>query len=264
MRRGLWRLVLLCVFLIEPRLGLAQAPIRFSPPTPQSGASISVTFTEAYDCAAMAPVLAASSATSFTFESTKTDGVVNCPQIPFPMPTTSSFPISLGVLAAGSYDVTWDIYLRHVADGSKTLVYHATASLAVAPGSLTISPGFTGNWYDPAGSGHGFSVEVLSGNLMLAEWYAFAPDGGQAWIAATGPITGNSAVLQGYIPVGAGGRFPPHFDPVQLSNQFWGTITFVFSDCNAGQVSWQPAIDGYSAGWMPITRLTMPAGLSCP
>jgi hypothetical protein len=263
MRYGPWQLMLLCILFVGPRLGLAQT-IGFSPSTPKSGDPISVTFTEPFDCAALTPVLTASSSSSFTFASTKTDGIVNCPQIPVPPPTTSEFVVKLGILAAGTYDVTWNTYLRHVSDGTTVLVSSTTGSLVVAPGSVVISPGFTGNWFDPDSSGHGFSIEVLPGNTMLAEWYVFAPDGGQAWIAALGPITGNSAVLQGYFPAGPGGRFPPHFDPAQLSNQYWGTVTFVFGDCNAGQVSWQPAIDGYSSGWMPITRLTMPAGLTCP
>ena len=262
MRCGPWQLALLCILLAEPRLGLSQT-FEFSPPTPKSGESITVTFTEPVDCAPP-PLLTASSAGSFTFESTQTDGVVHCPFIPSPPPMSSSFPVSLGVLAAGSYEVTWNFYLRHTADGTTTFLGKLSGPLVVAPGSLQISAGFTGNWFDPASSGHGFSIEVLPDNVMLAQWYAFAPEGGQAWISAMGPITGNSAVLQGYFPVGPGGRFPPQFNPGQLSNQFWGTITFVFSDCNTGQVSWQSAIDGYGSGWLPITRLTMPAGLSCP
>jgi len=263
MRGSLRQLTFSCILLIAPSVGLPQT-FEFSPPAPKSGESITVTFSRPYDCTAITPVLEASSANSFTFKSTQTDGLVQCPQIPSPLPKTSSFPVSLGVLAAGKYDVTWNFYLHHTADGTTTFLGKVSGPLVVAPGSLLISPGFTGNWFDPASSGHGFSIEVLPGNSMLAEWYVFAPDGGQTWISAMGPITGNSAVLQGYFPVGAGGRFPPQFNPGQLSNQFWGTITFVFSDCNSGQASWQSAIDGYGSGWLPITRLTMPAGLSCP
>ena len=263
MRRGLWQLTLLYALLIAPRFGLPQT-FEFSPSAPKSGEPVTVTFIRSYDCTAITPVLAASSANSFTFQSTATDGLVQCPQIPSPLPKTSSFRVSLGVLAAGTYDVTWNFYLRHTSDGTTTFLGKVSGPLLVAPGSLLISPGFTGNWFNPDSSGHGFSIEVLPDNVMLAEWYAFAPEGGQAWIAAMGPITGNSAVLQGYFPTGPGGRFPPQFNPGQLSNQLWGTITFVFSDCNSGQVSWQSAIDGYGSGWLPITRLTMPAGLSCP
>jgi streptogramin lyase len=130
--------------------------------------------------------------------------------------------------------------------------------------NVTISAGFTGNWFEPAEAGYGFSIEVLPNNEMLAQWYVFAPNGGQSWIVATGPITGNTAVLQGYQPVGPGGRFPPSFNGSQLQKQPWGTITFTFTDCNDGTVSWQPTAAGYTNGSIPISRLTMPAGLTCP
>lgn len=130
--------------------------------------------------------------------------------------------------------------------------------------AFSIGPGMTGSWFNPAQDGHGFSVEVLPGNRILANWYVYAPNGGATWIAATGPINGATATLQGYQKVGSGGRFPPDFDPSGLQNLFWGTLTFTFTDCNTGQVSWQPVVAGYAGGSMPITRLTMPAGLSCP
>jgi hypothetical protein len=140
----------------------------------------------------------------------------------------------------------------------------ATYRPSLAASAFSIGPGITGNWFDHNQSGHGFSIEVLPGNSMLAQWYVFAPNGGQAWIIATGPISGNSAVLQGFFPVGSGGRFPPNFDPSRVQNQAWGAITFTFTDCNNGQVNWQPIVAGYTSGSMPITRLTLPAGLSCP
>jgi len=129
---------------------------------------------------------------------------------------------------------------------------------------FAIGPGMTGNWYDAGESGHGFSVEVLPNNQMLAEWFVFAPDGGPAWIVASGPISGASAVLHGFQAVGAGGRFPPNFDQAQVQKQAWGDLTFTFTDCNTGDVSWQPIAAGYTGGSIPIKRLTLPAGLSCP
>jgi len=132
-----------------------------------------------------------------------------------------------------------------------------------APG-VPITPGFTGNWYDPSQSGHGFSIEVLPNNQMLADWYVFAPNGGQSWIVAMGPISGNTAVLQASQAVGPGGQFPPNFNPARVNAKAWGTITVTFTDCNNGQASWQPTAAGYTSGSMPIARLTQPAGLSCP
>jgi hypothetical protein len=148
--------------------------------------------------------------------------------------------------------------------GERMQALIATYRPSLLAWAFSIGSGMTGNWFDPGESGHGFSVEILPGNQMLAQWYVFAPNGGPVWIVATGPITGNTAVLQGYQAVGAGGRFPPNFDPTQLQSQLWGTLTFTFSDCHNGQVSWQPVVAGYASGSIPITRLTMPAGLTCP
>ena len=130
--------------------------------------------------------------------------------------------------------------------------------------AFTIGPGITGNWFDPAQSGHGVIVEVLAGNQMLVDWFVFAPQGGPTWIVASGTIDGNSAVLQAFQESGSGGRFPPNFDPTQLHSNPWGTLTLTFADCNNGQMAWQPTAPGYTSGSMPITRLTQPAGLACP
>ena len=130
--------------------------------------------------------------------------------------------------------------------------------------AFSIGPGITGNWFNPNESGHGFSIEVLPGNQMLAQWYVYSPQGGPVWIVATGAINGAMATLQGYRKVGVGGRFPPNFEPGQVQDQLWGTITFAFSDCNSGRVDWQSVVAGFASGSMPIVRLTMPAGLTCP
>jgi len=267
MHRDHCKQIFVCVLFSFCHLAFAQ--ITFVPQAPTGGEMVAVTFTEPFNCAARQPALTASSTGSFTFTSTLPSGIVQCPQIPFPIPENSSFTISLGLLSAGTYTVTWNYYLDQAPEPPR-LLSSESASLVVAAGAgaLVLSPGFTGNWYSPNSSGHGFSIEVLPGNVLLAQWFVFAPGGGQAWIEATGPIVGNGAVLQAYYPAGSGGRFPPYFDPAQLENKFWGTISLAFTDCNTGQVSWLPAAaaytSGYTGGSMPITRLTMPAGLSCP
>ena len=265
MHRDFCKLGLVCVFVFFARSGIAQS-ITFSPPAPTADETVVATLSQPFNCAAPQPELTASSADSLTFSSILPNGIVNCGVIPFPPPTRSSFDVSLGSLLAGTYAITWNIYLSQ-SPAAPTLLSSTSASLVVLPGvvsGVAISAGFTGNWFDPSQSGHGFSIEVLPGNMMLAEWFVFAPYGGQTWIVATGPITGNAAVLQGYYPVGAGGLFPPNFNPSQLQNQPWGTVTFTFTDCNSGHVSWLPTVAGYTGGSIPITRLTMPAGLSCP
>lgn len=159
--------------------------------------------------------------------------------------------VDFGVLAPGTYTVNWS--------------YPAlSGTYTVGQGAFRIGPGISGNWFDPGQSGQGFILEVQHDNTLLADWFTFAPGNGQAWIVAMGPISGNTVVLQAYQAGGPGGRFYPNFDPAGIQNQFWGTITFSFADCNNGSVSWQPVVAGYVAGSMPIQRLTLPAGLACP
>jgi hypothetical protein len=129
---------------------------------------------------------------------------------------------------------------------------------------FAIGPGITGNWFDSSQNGHGFSIEVLPSNQLLAEWYVFDSQGRRDWIIGAGPIAGNTATVIGAHTSGNGAYFPPNFDPTQIQNTLWGTITFTFTDCNNGTVAWQPVETGYTAGSIPINRLTIPAGLTCP
>jgi hypothetical protein len=126
-----------------------------------------------------------------------------------------------------------------------------------------IGPGFTGAWFDPAQSGHGLFIEVLPNNHLLAGWFAFNPAGTeQAWFVGVGTYSGNTASITA-VSLPTGGRWIPNFDPNQVVNNLWGTLTFTFTDCNHGKVDFSSTL-GYGAGSMNLTRLTLPAGLSCP
>jgi hypothetical protein len=126
-----------------------------------------------------------------------------------------------------------------------------------------IGPGITGSWYDPAQSGHGLLIEVLPDNRFYAAWFAFNPAGTQqAWFTGVGSYSGNTATITS-VEQPAGGRWIPNFDPSQIVRNAWGTLTFTFTDCNHGTVNFNSMI-GYGTGSMNLTRLTLPAGLSCP
>jgi hypothetical protein len=160
--------------------------------------------------------------------------------------------VDFGILPPAIYTVNWNFPAL-------------SGTYSVVANGFRAGPGITGNWFDPAQSGQGLVLEVQRDNTLLAEWFTFAPGGGQAWIIASGPINGNTAVLQAWQTGGAGARFFPNFDPAGVHNEYWGTLTLVFSDCNKATAAWQPVDDnGYSAGSIGIERLTLPAGLSCP
>ena len=131
--------------------------------------------------------------------------------------------------------------------------------------NVPIGPGITGVWIDPAQSGHGFIIEILPGEplRMAARWYVFEPLGGPTWIAADGVVSGGKAVLTGYRITGSGARFASNFDPANVQEEPWGTLTFSFKDCNHGSVEWLSSLPGYGSGAMDLVRLTLPAGLTC-
>ena len=123
-----------------------------------------------------------------------------------------------------------------------------------------LDSGYTGTWYDPAQSGHGIFIEILPGNLLLAYWFTFTPQGQQAWFGGVGPITGNTAAVS--VVQTQGGRFIPNFDPAQVTNLPWGTLNFTFTDCQTGKVDFNSTV-GFGIGSMTLKRLTSPAGLFC-
>jgi hypothetical protein len=127
----------------------------------------------------------------------------------------------------------------------------------------SIGPGFTGSWYDPTQIGHGLFVEVLPDNRFLAAWFTFNPAGTQqAWFLGVGTYEGDTATVSSVLQP-TGGRWIPNFDPSHVTNSPWGTLTFTFTDCNHGKVEFASSV-GYGAGSMNLTRLTQPAGLTCP
>lgn len=146
----------------------------------------------------------------------------------------------------------------------------ASASVSIAGdgggnGGFAIGAGITGTWVDSAGSGAaGFGIEVLAGNMMVAEWYTYGAQGGQAYIGGVGPYSGNRAIIDGFQIVGPGAQFPPYFNPGLTQTVPWGRMMFTFIDCTHAHVDWAPLQPGYANGGLDLIRLTTPLGSSCP
>jgi plastocyanin len=139
-----------------------------------------------------------------------------------------------------------------------------TGSVIVqAASTFAIGPGITGAWYDPLQSGHGLFLEVLPENRLLAWWFAFSPDGTQqSWFGGVGTYSANTATMA--VNLTTGGRWIPNFDPTKVVGNPWGTLNFTFTDCNTGRVDFASTYPGYGSNHMDLTRLTLPAGLTCP
>lgn len=132
-----------------------------------------------------------------------------------------------------------------------------------APTNVPITAGFTGAWFDPNQSGHGILIEILSDTSFLAWWFTFNPDGTQqSWFGNVGAINGTTGTIDALQT--QGGQWIPNFDPGNVTQPSWGTLTFTFTDCNHGRVDFASTQPGYGSGHMDLTRLTQPAGVTCP
>jgi hypothetical protein len=136
------------------------------------------------------------------------------------------------------------------------------AGAATIASAVDIGPGLTGAWYDPQQNGHGLFLEVLPQNQFLAFWFTFNPDGTQqSWFGGVGTYSGATATVP--VELTTGGRWIPNFDASKIVNSPWGTLTFTFTDCNSGRVDFASTYPGYGSSHMALTRLTLPAGLTC-
>jgi murein DD-endopeptidase MepM/ murein hydrolase activator NlpD len=120
----------------------------------------------------------------------------------------------------------------------------------------------SGLWYDPAQSGHGFTLDTVDvgGKLhLVAAWFTYV-DGAPRWIQGIAPIVGNQATLPAMIS--KGGRFPPAYDPASVEVEPWGTLAFSFDTADAGHVSWTSSRPGFGNGTMPLSRLSGPADIN--
>lgn len=125
-----------------------------------------------------------------------------------------------------------------------------------------LRPAMSASWYNPDESGHGIMIHILDGQSAWMCWFAFDSSGDRAWICALGTIDGDTIEFADAFTV-SGGAFPPNFDPGQIAENPWGSITVTFTGCNTGTMTWTTSAAGFSSGTMPIERLTPLWGASC-
>lgn len=177
--------------------------------------------------------------------------------------TTDPFSITHTFTTAGTFPFYCEIHGSSNGSGmaGTITVSEATTTTPVTP----ISPALSGSWYDPAQNGHGFSLQFAPGNIFIMYWFVYTPDGTQqAWITGSGAYdpTTNTVTIEGSQK--SGSKFPPNFVSTDLTTTDWGAITFTFTDCNNGTVSWNSKLPAYGSGSLPITKIIGVDGLTCP
>jgi hypothetical protein len=176
-------------------------------------------------------------------------------------------PAFIGGAAAAVYLVAGCVFVNDYPENAvigSSLCLDLEVDQIALDAAIPITSAFTGAWYDPNQSGHGLFLEVLEGNRLLAYWFTFDQFGQQTWFGGVGDIRNDLAILN--VDAGTGGRWIPDFNPSTFRVLPWGTLMLQFSDCNHGRVDFTANASNTGAfgyGHMDLTRITMPAGLSC-
>lgn len=164
--------------------------------------------------------------------------------------------------SAGSYDVTLTVTDDYGGSDSATQAVSVSATEAV----FQINTALSDAWFDPATDGQGFFIIVWEDiQTAFLSWFtydterppqdvtAILGDPGHRWLTAQGAYAGDTATLDVYLT--AGGVFDaplPEPDPAEQV----GTITIVWSGCNAGMLSYDLPDLGL-AGDIPIERIVL-------
>ena len=129
--------------------------------------------------------------------------------------------------------------------------------------AATLSACHTGNWYNPAQSGHGLTMVLFprgSNTEALFTWYVYL-DGAPLYLVGNATTNGNSVTLDAYRTTGA--QFGSAFRPSDVRASLFGQVTFSVSGANDALLRWQAIDPAIGSGEMPMTRLTQAAGLAC-
>ncbi len=140
------------------------------------------------------------------------------------------------------------------------MVLSLAATIAQA---TTIRSGHGGHWYDPARSGEGWVLEILTDDRALLYWFTYDEAGGQRWLTALGRTAtddGGEYLVFADLVLTSGGRFGADFDPDAIERSVVGTARLRFVDCDHGEFSFSAFGQELT---IPIERLTRTMATFC-
>ena len=124
-----------------------------------------------------------------------------------------------------------------------------------------VGPEYSGSWYSPGQSGHGFSIELgeLAPGVPLAVvyWYTYDDLGNPIFMVGNGTPVGNTVEINNFeSPVGM--KYG-EFDPETVVRELGGVVVFEFSDSDNATFTYTPSAFSNSE-WghtTPITNLPL-------
>jgi len=127
------------------------------------------------------------------------------------------------------------------------------------PPPFLIEAGISSSWYDPAHEGEGFLVQILPNDRAVMYWYTYDDTGAQDWFFAPGDVHGNTIEFAALFRA-SGGEFGSGFDPEKITLEDVGSASFIWSDCDSGNMSYRI---GTRQGRMELSRIVTLMGAEC-
>ncbi len=136
----------------------------------------------------------------------------------------------LALLPCGYVDING---VARPQDGNGDGEFECDSGASEFPGAGDIQAGHSGAFFNALRNGEGNYVEILSDSIAVVYTFSFRPDGsGPAWFIGVGDIRDNSIVIDDLLrPIGT--SFGSGFDPAAIDFSDQGSMSMVFSDCNA-------------------------------
>ncbi len=160
-------------------------------------------------------------------------------------------------------DGAWRRYENDAGEETDSGGFDTTLSLQVTdqqlPPPFLLEAGITSAWYDRSHQGEGFLLEMLANNVAVMYWFTYDTEGAQDWYIATGDVRGNRIVFPKLYHM-SGGEFGPGFDPEKIEEEVVGSASFIWSDCDQGEMSYQI---GTRHGRMQMNRITRLMAIDC-
>jgi len=172
--------------------------------------------------------------------------------------------IILNMAVGGNYTGLFDINQISAATPAEMLIdyvriydngFTELSGSAVYVDSPGIGPEYSGSWFNPDQSGHGFSMaftELSDGSIQAAiYWYTFDNQGNPIFLMGTGIADGYKLEIQFRSPYGM--KYG-EFDPESVVRPVAGIGHFDFSDPDNGTFSYTPS-DFSTTNWGHSTTI---------
>lgn len=134
-------------------------------------------------------------------------------------------------------------------------------------GLAPIDVRYSGAFYQPSQSGHGFNVSVLE-DLFTVAWFTFDRDGRSMFVTAAAPLPAAGGRTVEMTALRGSGMPFGSFDRANYRTEAWGTLRWTATDCDHAVVEYDsalPASDGqpFGRGRIELVRLLRLPGLDC-